>query len=202
MALSHSASAHLERRFIQDIKVKDIADEAGATPAMINYYFGGKDGLFASLLEEALALVCRNVQAAARAHSDPVDLIMAILGILDEHFTRTRYLFNLTAGDLTQQHSQIHEAYRTRCASSVHRQITHAIESLFEGMPKAHKRAEVAAYSICSAGAMPFFMQNYFAYFFPMGADPEQREYCWRTLAEMIVGSARMETTTTARSRH
>lgn len=50
--LLHAASRRLRAKSHLELTCKEIAAEAGTYPAMVNYYFHGKDGLFAELLEE------------------------------------------------------------------------------------------------------------------------------------------------------
>ncbi|MEZ5463630.1 MAG: TetR/AcrR family transcriptional regulator [Lysobacteraceae bacterium] len=53
-----------------------IADEAGVTPALLNYYFGGRDGLLQAVLEERLMPVMQRVRAALdQAGDDPAALV-------------------------------------------------------------------------------------------------------------------------------
>lgn len=53
------------------VSLRDVARQAGTTPAMVHYYFGDKSGLFGALLEEALGGVLSRVRAglAERARS-------------------------------------------------------------------------------------------------------------------------------------
>ncbi|MEJ0044041.1 MAG: TetR family transcriptional regulator [Rhizomicrobium sp.] len=49
-AKKHFAKSGYDRRFL-----RDIAADAGADAALINRYFGGKDGLFAAALKDSIA---------------------------------------------------------------------------------------------------------------------------------------------------
>jgi TetR/AcrR family transcriptional regulator len=70
--LAAAASAFGARGFAA-VSLRDVAKRAGTTAAMIHYYFGDKDGLFAALLESALASVLERVRAglSARASGGP-----------------------------------------------------------------------------------------------------------------------------------
>ncbi len=50
------------------VSVTTIAREAGATPAMIHYYFGNKQGLYEAVLQHALGPILARLEAA---RSDP-----------------------------------------------------------------------------------------------------------------------------------
>ena len=53
--LLEAALALFTRHGFDGVSMRRLAQEAGATPAMIHYYFGDKHGLFRALLEEVLA---------------------------------------------------------------------------------------------------------------------------------------------------
>jgi AcrR family transcriptional regulator len=53
--LLETALALFTRHGFDGVSMRRLAREAGATPAMIHYYFGDKHGLFRALLEEVLA---------------------------------------------------------------------------------------------------------------------------------------------------
>ncbi|MEM7207333.1 MAG: transcriptional regulator BetI [Pseudomonadota bacterium] len=62
--------------------VTTISGYAGVTPAIINHYFGGKDGLLAATMREILEIHRKSVreQLARIPHDDVVGRIMAIVG--------------------------------------------------------------------------------------------------------------------------
>jgi AcrR family transcriptional regulator len=66
-----AAGAAFGARGFAAVSLRDVAKRAGTTAAMVHYYFGDKDGLFAALLEDALASVLTRVRGglAARAAS-------------------------------------------------------------------------------------------------------------------------------------
>jgi AcrR family transcriptional regulator len=60
--------------------LRDVARQAGTTAAMVHYYFGDKDGLFAALLEDALAGVLARVRSglAARDAAGPETALLDV----------------------------------------------------------------------------------------------------------------------------
>ncbi len=54
-AFIRAAGKLFAERGIERVKLSEIAREAGVDACMINYYFGGKDGLIQSVIEEALS---------------------------------------------------------------------------------------------------------------------------------------------------
>nr|WP_281167757.1 CerR family C-terminal domain-containing protein [Marinimicrobium agarilyticum] len=55
------------------VSVTAIAKEAGATPAMIHYYFGNKQGLYEAVLQHALGPILAQLESATRHPPDGED---------------------------------------------------------------------------------------------------------------------------------
>src|SRR5471032_1885037 len=53
-AILEAAKVHFARSGYDGAFLRDIAAEAGADAALINRYFGGKDGLFAAALKDSI----------------------------------------------------------------------------------------------------------------------------------------------------
>ncbi|MEO4045938.1 TetR/AcrR family transcriptional regulator [Pseudomonas sp. CAU 1711] len=65
---------------IQATSLRAIAERAGVTPALLNYYFGGKDGLVDALVEERfLPLLMRTAEGLQKAGDDPQELAGAFV---------------------------------------------------------------------------------------------------------------------------
>lgn len=65
------------------VSLRRVAEGADVTPAMIHYYFGGKDGLCDALLEHAFARLLervRGVVAAGRPLADVLDVLVGAFG--------------------------------------------------------------------------------------------------------------------------
>ncbi|HEY0105782.1 MAG TPA: TetR family transcriptional regulator, partial [Rhizomicrobium sp.] len=54
-AILAAAKAHFAKSGYDGAFLRDIAAEAGADAALINRYFGGKEGLFAAALKDSIA---------------------------------------------------------------------------------------------------------------------------------------------------
>src|SRR5258708_31897494 len=53
-AILEAANVHFARSGFDGAYLRDIAADAGADAALINRYFGGKDGLFAAALKDSI----------------------------------------------------------------------------------------------------------------------------------------------------
>ena len=53
------------------VSVREVAERAGVTPAMVNYYFRGKHGLFRAVLEDILEEALAGMEEAGEAIAGP-----------------------------------------------------------------------------------------------------------------------------------
>lgn len=70
-SLLDSALLSFARRGIAATSLRQLAQEKGLTPAMLNYYFGSKDRLVAAVVEERLMPVLAGLQQRLAADDDP-----------------------------------------------------------------------------------------------------------------------------------
>jgi AcrR family transcriptional regulator len=82
-----------------EVSVRDICQAAGANLALVNYYFGGKLGLYLEIIDEAVGLIQQTNEAAFRTPegTPPLDRL--------RHFIR---VFMVRVLDPERQHSWIH----------------------------------------------------------------------------------------------
>jgi len=71
-----AATGLFSRRGFGEVGVREVATAAGVTPAMVSYYFGDKQGLYAAMLESVFERLIDRVAALARreagAEGDPL----------------------------------------------------------------------------------------------------------------------------------
>jgi len=66
--------------------VRDIADAAGFTPAMVHYYFGNKETLLQAVLEQALEPLARVIEKMKSADAvAPEDIVRRLMTIVSKH---------------------------------------------------------------------------------------------------------------------
>ena len=62
----------IEKKGIQAITVRDIAEKAGINLASVNYYFGSKEALLEEALKYSLySSLTQNYEEIAQAHPEP-----------------------------------------------------------------------------------------------------------------------------------
>ncbi|WP_371371677.1 TetR/AcrR family transcriptional regulator [Sporomusa aerivorans] len=77
------------------VSVKELADAAGVNIALISYYFGGKDNLYAFILERQLALLGDALDSISQEEISPVMKIRRFADILLETYKQSPYIDRL-----------------------------------------------------------------------------------------------------------
>jgi len=85
-ALLEAAGRLFAMHGASEVSIRRVATEAGVTPAMVHYYFGGKEGLYDALLERTLARIVERVRAVANRRGDQTDGPAGRIGALLEVF--------------------------------------------------------------------------------------------------------------------
>jgi AcrR family transcriptional regulator len=109
--------------------VRAIAKEAGVSPGLVTYHFGGKRellvGAYAHLSDQMRRAEAR---ALADAGDDPHERLMAFIGVgfgpefLDEEYITARFLFwglARTDADVARVHDEIYSSYRRALAELI-----------------------------------------------------------------------------------
>lgn len=85
-AILEAAKAHFAKSGYDGAFLRDIAADAGADAALINRYFGGKEGLFAAALKDSIG---PNTTAEWDRQSFALDIARMMAGHAHQHVERT-----------------------------------------------------------------------------------------------------------------
>jgi len=69
-ALLEAARQRFLERSYREVSVRGLAAAAGVNPAMVRYYFGDKQGLYAAMLQEVLGPLAARIEAMLAAPED------------------------------------------------------------------------------------------------------------------------------------
>jgi AcrR family transcriptional regulator len=72
---------HVDRVGLSAVRVGDVADALGVSPALVFYHFGTKDELLASALEYAVDRDLRRLDRAAGRGSDPAERLRGVVRV-------------------------------------------------------------------------------------------------------------------------
>ncbi|MCW8907152.1 MAG: TetR family transcriptional regulator, partial [Sedimenticola sp.] len=105
-----SARKLFSRDGYQAVTVRRLAAEAGVTPAMVNYHFGNKQGLYLAVIEETVAPVLRQFsRMAARGPLERGSLFELLQSYL-ELLRRERWLPPLVAREVLLRDGPLQKA--------------------------------------------------------------------------------------------
>ncbi|WP_455359023.1 TetR/AcrR family transcriptional regulator [Streptomyces sp. SYSU K21746] len=68
--LSEAAGRALLSRGLEGLRLRDVAEEAGVTPAAVLYYYDDLDALMYETFQQAIERFCRDRETAAERHAD------------------------------------------------------------------------------------------------------------------------------------
>ena len=86
----------LLREGIQDVRIADVAAEAGLTGPAVYYYFDGKEHLLRQVIVRDSVRVTRELTAAVRQAPGPVEAIDAFARVFVEQYATQLDAFRLT----------------------------------------------------------------------------------------------------------
>jgi len=158
-----AASAAFSARGYAGVSLRDVARDAGTTAAMIAYYFGDKDGLFAALLETALGDVLARVRsalaarAASGAPSAPLDVF---LGIAHEALGASPWIPQLIVREVFTEGAPFRERFIDNYARPMSQLLRGALRrEIAAGRLRADLDVDLAFASLVGMAAFPFLAQ-------------------------------------------
>jgi AcrR family transcriptional regulator len=130
-ALLGAAEQCLETKKYKQITVREVAAIAGVNPAMINYYFDGKEGLFISLIEFLFSEFAGRLREL-EAQIDSVEQAPSrrLVDVFNDCFYRHRAILWLLGYELLQRDSGIRTTFKKRVASRSSNAIRSYIRTL------------------------------------------------------------------------
>jgi len=102
---------------IQATRLRAIAERAGVTPALLNYYFGSKERLVEAMVEERfLPLVARAAAQLQQAGDDPLALVEAFIRDMVRNVTEQPWLSQLWVREILCEGGVLRERLMHRVA--------------------------------------------------------------------------------------
>jgi TetR/AcrR family transcriptional regulator len=101
------------------VSLREIAQDAGVTPAMIHYYFGDKQGLYDAMLEEVFARVLQRVRGALSGKTGLGDGLPDLLEVLTSTFAAEPWLPGLMIREVFSEEGRFRERFIDAYASQM-----------------------------------------------------------------------------------
>jgi AcrR family transcriptional regulator len=139
------------------VSVTTIAQEAGATPAMIHYYFGNKQGLYEAVLQHALGPILARLQAVRAEPPEGEDLLPRFIQGYMRLLAENPAVPSLIVRDVLSPGGQMRETFLKGFASrggSGVRDLVKRAQAL--GRLRADLDPDLAALSLLSMAVFPF----------------------------------------------
>lgn len=139
------------------VSVTTIAKEAGATPAMIHYYFGNKQGLYEAVLQHALGPILARLEAVRADPPEGEDLLPRFIHGYMRLLAENPAVPSLIVRDVLSPAGQMRETFLKGFASrggSGVRDLVKRAQAL--GKLRADLDPDLAALSLLSMAVFPF----------------------------------------------
>lgn len=108
-------------------RVDRILKKASANPRMLYHYFGGKQGLYVAVLEEALSELRREELQLDVEYLEPLDGLLRLFDFMNRHFESHPQLVRLLTNENLERARLMKDSARIREMSSP---VLHAIDRL------------------------------------------------------------------------
>ena len=158
-----AAGAAFGARGYAAVSLRDVAKRAGTTAAMVHYYFGDKDGLFAALLEHALGGVLERVRAGLAAHAAsgaPAASLGVFFGVAQDALGATPWVPQLVVREVLSEGAPFRERFIESYAIPMSRLLRGVLGAeIAAGRLRADLDTDLAFISLLSLAAFPFIAQ-------------------------------------------
>ncbi|WP_375737972.1 TetR/AcrR family transcriptional regulator [Pseudomonas boanensis] len=109
---------------IQAASLRSIAQQAGVTPALVNYYFGNKERLVEALVEERLLPLFKGMaEQLQQIGTDPRELVTGFVTALSANLRRNPWLPPLWVREVLCEGGALRDQLTTRFAPMVPMQL-------------------------------------------------------------------------------
>lgn len=137
--------------------VQKIARGAGATPAMVHYYFDNKRGLYRAMLEHTLGPVLAALQAGVQRMQTAQDPLESFLRVYMTELSEHPEIPALLLRDVLDPDAEMRDEFIDRFASRGAGMIKGILrDKIADGQLRDDLDVELAALSFLSMAAFPF----------------------------------------------
>lgn len=162
MALLVAAADGLSRKPYGLMSIRELADSAGTTSAMVSYYFGGKAGVVTALLESVLAVgdhLLPDLEKMAAGERSRA-LVSTFFRIAEKY----PWLFRLVMDDLLHQQQELRALLLDTVASQSNRLLEDYFQyQIAEGYFRADLDIGFAKISLLSLMVFPLLGESMFS---------------------------------------
>jgi AcrR family transcriptional regulator len=154
-ALLDAARDCFTERAFRAVSVREIARAAGVNPAMVNYYFGDKRGLYEAMVQESVGpLFAALDEAKTGERTDlPAELLRRHIATL----TANPWLPNLVVREVLYGEAEFRDTFIEKFSGRIAAALTQALEEQRRaGTLRADLDPQLATLAIFSLAVFPF----------------------------------------------
>lgn len=154
-ALLRAARDQFALRSFDAVTVRELAAAAGVNPAMVNYHFGGKEGIYEAMVSQAIGPIFAQLERAARGSGGLT---------LDEFLQRYQQLLaanpwlpNLVVREVLYSKGPFRDTFIERFAARAGNALTKLVDQeRADGQLRADLDPRLGALSLLSLTIFPF----------------------------------------------
>jgi AcrR family transcriptional regulator len=144
-----AAEEALKHKTPNEIKIRDIAAEAGVNATIVNYYFGGKDGLLVAILHEIMRDAPHGTYDNISAQCIEKQSIKPLVEAFGKFYYSRPGLIRMTMNEMMSATSEVRSAYHARYYDSTPEFVERIINSMMNlGIYNRHFDSRHLAVSI------------------------------------------------------
>jgi AcrR family transcriptional regulator len=131
------------------VSVKELAQTAGVNIALISYYFGGKENLYAMILERQFAISANAIESIKKEKLTPIEKIRRFADLMVELHKDTSYVDKLIYSEIINPTGCFDKIVR-KAAAKIHCFLKDCIcEAITEGLFRPDLDPDYAASFLC-----------------------------------------------------
>ncbi len=144
-------------RGVEDVSLRELARAADATPAMVHYYFGDKQGLYDALLERALGRVLERVRAVTEAPGADADEVATLVTMAVGTLSAEPWIPALIIREVLAEPGRFRERFIAGYASQLARVLPALIaREQYQGRLRRDLDPQLAFVSVMGMTVWPF----------------------------------------------
>ena len=175
-ALLDAATELAVERGFDKVGLREIADRAGASPAMISYYFGDRDGLYIAMFTRVFDRVTEQVLELLDPDSETEASVENLVRVHVTAISRNVWVPQLIAREVLARDTPLRKHFDEKAGGPIEMMIAWIEREKERGLLRADLDAELTAMSIAGLSVFPYLFGPILKRNAHLGFDEEFRD--------------------------